>query len=347
MYLAIAVLALALTLGNCAGSSSDTRARVALGSAARPDPTPQATVDKVAYDAKMRALAHGSDEMAGSAGATSSVQGLWPVRAPYPKPGALLPYNRIVAYYGNFYSKRMGILGEYPPQEVLRRLQAAAKQWENADPLTPVIPAIDYIVMSAQGSPGPDGMYRLRMPESHIDKALGMANQVNGLFFLDFQTGWSTVQKEVPRYEKYLVKPNVHLSLDPEFSMKNGVRPGRKVGSLDADDINWAARYLASLVKKHDLPPKVLVVFRFTEGMVTNFEAITPLPEVQIVIAMDGWGPKANKVKTYRSVITTEPVQFTGFKLFYKNDLRAPSKGLMRPAEVLKLLPAPSYIQYQ
>jgi hypothetical protein len=38
--------------------------------------------------------------------------GRWPVKAPYPLAGALLPYNRIIAYYGNLYSTRMGILGE-------------------------------------------------------------------------------------------------------------------------------------------------------------------------------------------------------------------------------------------
>jgi hypothetical protein len=39
----------------------------------------------------------------------------WPVRSAYPNPGAILPFNRIVAYYGNLYSRNMGVLGEYPP----------------------------------------------------------------------------------------------------------------------------------------------------------------------------------------------------------------------------------------
>ena len=32
----------------------------------------------------------------------------------------LLPYNRIIAFYGNLYSKRMGILGEVPKKEMLK-----------------------------------------------------------------------------------------------------------------------------------------------------------------------------------------------------------------------------------
>src|SRR3989338_5214241 len=39
---------------------------------------------------------------------------LWPAKTVYPNAGALLPLNRIIAYYGNFYSKGMGVLGEYP-----------------------------------------------------------------------------------------------------------------------------------------------------------------------------------------------------------------------------------------
>ncbi|MFA6158039.1 MAG: hypothetical protein WC763_00220 [Candidatus Paceibacterota bacterium] len=33
----------------------------------------------------------------------------------HPNVGALLPFNRIVTYYGNFYSKSMSALGECPP----------------------------------------------------------------------------------------------------------------------------------------------------------------------------------------------------------------------------------------
>jgi hypothetical protein len=52
-------------------------------------------------------------------------------------------------------------------------------------------------------------------------------------------------------------------------------------------------------------------------------------------------------VNTYKQVIQPEPVQFTGFKLFYKADLQAPAHRLMTPAEVLSLTPAPIFIQYQ
>ena len=129
--------------------------------------------------------------------------------------------------------------------------------------------------------------------------------------------------------------------------MHNGARPGSVIGTVDASDINWAANYLAKIVQDNNLPPKILIVHRFTEDMVTHASLIKPLPEVQIVMDMDGWGFPAKKINTYVSVIAPEPVQFTGLKLFYKNDLLKPSTRLLTMTEILKLRPAPSFIQYQ
>ncbi|OGG53743.1 hypothetical protein A3H16_04310 [Candidatus Kaiserbacteria bacterium RIFCSPLOWO2_12_FULL_53_8] len=278
---------------------------------------------------------------------TTSPRPRWPVKTVYPNAGAILPFNRVVAYYGNFYSKGMGALGQYPTDVMLQKLASASAQWAAADPSTPVIPAIHYIVVTAQEAPQADGMYRLRMPDSQIDKALELAAQIHGLVFLDFQVGLSTLQKELPQYEKYLAMQNVHLGIDPEFSMKTGAKPGTVIGSFDAADINYAANYLAGLVRANDLTPKILVVHRFTQDMVTHYKQITPLPEVQIVMDMDGWGSQAKKIGTYTNVVAAEPVQFTGFKIFYKNDTLPPSEGIFAPAQVLKLTPQPIYIQYQ
>jgi hypothetical protein len=271
----------------------------------------------------------------------------WPVPTVYPHYGALLPFNRIVAYYGNFYSKNMGILGQYPPDEMLQKLKDEVLNWQAADPTTPVIPAIHYIVTTAQGYAGADGMYRLRMPADQIQKALDLAKQVNGIVFLDVQVGLSNLQEELAVLKPYLALPNVHLGIDPEFSMKTGAKPGTVIGTFSSDDINYAAQFLAKIVNEHHLPPKVLIVHRFTTRMVTESEHIKPLPEVQVVMDMDGWGPPAQKLRTYRDVIQYEPVQFTGFKLFYKNDLLPPSTGLLTPEELLRLTPRPIYIQYQ
>ncbi len=275
------------------------------------------------------------------------VSHLWPVKTVYPNAGAILPFNRIIAYYGNLYSTKMGVLGEYPETEMFQRLEAEVKKWELADPSTPVIPALHYIAVVAQNSAEKDDKYRTRMPDSEIDKVIEMAKKINALVFLDIQVGFSNLQTEVPLLEKYLKMPQVHLGVDPEFSMKNRIRPGKIVGTYDAIDINFTANYLAKIVKENNLPPKILIVHRYTQNMVTNYKEIKPLPEVQIIMHMDGWGEKTRKIGTYQQFIYKEPVQFTGFKLFYKNDILTPGTVLFTPNELLKLNPQPIYIQYQ
>ena len=272
---------------------------------------------------------------------------LWPVKTVYPNAGAILPFNRVVAYYGNLYSKNMGALGQYREDEMIQRLEAEIKKWQEADPLTPVIPALHYIAVVAQAKAGEDEKYRIRMPDSEIDKVIEMAKKINALVFLDIQVGFSNLQTEIPLLEKYLKMPQVHLGIDPEFSMKTGIRPGKIVGTLDASDINFAANYLAKIVKENNLTPKILVIHRYTQKMVTNYKEIKPLPEVQIVMHMDGWGGAAKKINTYQQFIYKEPVQFTGFKLFYKNDVLEKDTTLMTPNDLLKLNPQPIYIQYQ
>jgi hypothetical protein len=292
-------------------------------------------LDTVLFDQKSKKMANGDSS------------GRWPVKTHYPLAGAILPFNRIVAYYGNMYSKRMGVLGEFPPAEMLQKLAAEIKKWEAADSTMPVQPALHYIAVTAQGSPGKNGKYSLRMPFKQIDSVLKMAAQINAIVFLDVQVGLSTVQVEIPLMEKYLKMPRVHLGIDPEFSMKTGKKPGTVIGTMDAADVNFTAAYLANLVKANNLPPKILVIHRFTRAMLTNYKKIETRPEVQLVIDMDGWGAQARKINTYQRFVYKEPVEFTGFKLFYKNDFREAKSRILRPDEVLKLKPQPLYIQYQ
>lgn len=296
-----------------------------------------APVDKSSYDQKLLELANGD------------TTGKWPVKnSPYPLPGAILPNKRVIAYYGNLYSKRMGILGELPPREMLARLDEEVKRWEKADPRTPVQPALHYIAVVAQGDPGKDGKYRFRMPFKQIDSVMTIAKmRPNMIVFLDIQVSLSDIRTELPLLEEYLKLPNVHLGIDPEFSMKTGARPGSRIGTYDASDINYCSNYLAKLVKDNNLPPKIFVIHRFTKKMVTNYQQIKLLPEVQVVMHMDGWGEPELKKGTYRHFIYSEPVQFTGFKLFYKNDLKKAPNRLMTPEELMKLKPLPVYIQYQ
>lgn len=273
----------------------------------------------------------------------------WPVKGPEPLPGAILPQKRIVAFYGNPLSKKMGILGALPPDQMLSKLDATVAEWRKADPGTPVQPALHLIAVVAQGAPGRDGKYRLRMDSALIEQVYGWAQQKGALLFLDIQTGQSTVRDELTRLLPFLSRPNVMLGLDPEFHMhydKEGVPPGKKIGTMTATEINYAIGELAKLVSEKHLPPKILVVHRFTRPMLRNSSQIKLDPRVQVVINMDGWGQPWLKYDSYKDYVVGEPVQYTGFKLFFINDTRKGDR-LLTPLEVLQLRPAPVYVQYQ
>jgi hypothetical protein len=262
--------------------------------------------------------------------------------------GALLPCARIVAYYGHPNSTRMGVLGEYPKDEMLERLRRQVAEWERADPTTPVIPALHMVAVVAQGEPGRSGHYRTITTDERVQNVYDWAREVNGIFFVDIQTGTEDIRQLLPRFEWILKNPDVHVGIDPEFMMRDGAIPGRRVGTMDAADVNYAIDYLAKVVNEHNLPPKVLVIHRFTQGMVTNTSRIRPRPEVQVVMHMDGHGRMQGplfKYDTYAQFIVQEPVQFAGWKNFYLHDNE---KGTMpTAAELMQLHPLPLYLQYQ
>ncbi len=293
----------------------------------------------------------------------------WPVPGPPPLPGSILPEHRIIAYYGNPRSTRMGIMGQVPPDSMLPRLEKVAMQWALADRDRKVMPALHLIATVAQGKPGSGSKYRLRMGDSLLSLVASWAEERGWIVFLDIQTGHSTVAAELEPLVPFLERPYVHLALDPEFAMKSGGVPGRRIGTLDASDVNHAVEVLSRIVAEKKLPPKVLVVHRFTRKMLTNTDSIRRDPRVQVVIQMDGFGSPAHKQDAYRLWISPQPVQYAGFKLFYKNDRDPRTKaagftpscdqvtyelvgcgddGLMTPEQVIgSLYPVPLYIQYQ
>jgi hypothetical protein len=272
----------------------------------------------------------------------------WPT-GPDALAGAILPHRRVVAYYGNPHSKKMGVLGEYPEQQMLSMLDSTVAMWRAADPSTPVVPAIHLVTVVAQGSAGPDGAWRRRESPEMIERAYRWAQSRRGVLFVDIQAGQSTLQRELPLLLRYLERADVHLGLDPEFYMhykRAGLRPGAKVGQMMASDVNYAIEALDRVAHEKNLPPKILVVHRFRGDMVPDAQNIRPTPRVQVVMHMDGWGPPWLKFDSYRDYIVQHPVAFTGIKLFYRNDTKS-GDSLLTPPEVLRLLPHPLYVQYQ
>jgi hypothetical protein len=254
----------------------------------------------------------------------------------------LLPEHRIVAFYGTPASSRMGVLGALPPEEMLARLREQAETYTRADPHTPVLRALDLVTVIAGRDPGPDGLYRQRTPFHVVEQVRSWTEADSLLLFLDIQSGWSPVVSEVLHYLEFLREPRVHLALDPEWAMRPELVPAEEVGSLDAVEVNQVIDILADLVREEGLPPKILVVHRFTEGMLRGYERIRLDPAVQVVINMDGFGSPQLKTYSYREFVAEQPVQFTGVKLFYELD-----RPLMDPESVLSLEPPPLVVMYQ
>jgi hypothetical protein len=321
-----------------AGESPATRADTAVASvgaqgAARSAPkSPKAArADSIA---RVHAKIH-SDSLAIVALQTDSA-------ATHRRAGSLLPGCRVIAYYGNPMSKRMGILGEIKSDSMLARLAKQAAAYAAVDSARPALPALELIATVAQGGPGKSGLYRARMPDTLVDRVLGWAEAHHYLVILDIQTGRSTMAAEMVPLMKYLAKPYVHLALDPEFSIGPKKIPGKVIGRIDAADVNAVSTVLAALVDSLKLPPKMLIVHRFTTPMLSNHQKIKLDPRVQIVIDMDGFGAPHLKYGSYKAYVHDRPVQFAGFKLFYKND-----KPMLTPEQVMEMDPVPLFIMYQ
>jgi hypothetical protein len=320
-------------------------AALAVAAFSRPElPTPQASAALLPLPTESPTVSVASKAAVAPTATPTRIPTRVPTLVPTPtRPAALLPEHRILSFYGNPLAREMGILGEIPPDQMLQRLKQQIALYSANDPSRPFVPALELVTPAAQGWPGEDGLYRARMKPEVVDQVAGWAEANNMLLILDVQIGLSTVPEEVDALLPYLRRPYVHLALDPEFAIPAGHIPGEVVGSLDASAIDGAVRTLSELVTSDHLPPKILVVHRFTDDMVTNAWAIAHTdPNVQIVVTMDGFGSPALKLAQYRSYVRDQGVQYSGIKLFYHHDV-----PLLTPPQVLGLDPSPDLVIYQ
>jgi hypothetical protein len=257
-------------------------------------------------------------------------------------PGALLPQYRILAYYGHPNSANMGILGEYSITDLYQKLVEQKTAYEAADPSRPVKLAFELIASVAQNYPADNNTYLSHTDDKTIQEYADFARDHDMILILDLQIGRSTVKDEIATVSQFLKLPYVHLGLDPEFAVGDDQIPSEVIGGFDASDVTEAQHELAAISADNGIPPKVLVVHRFTENMVTNSDQIKPVDGVQLVIDFDGFGPPDSKVGLYEHIIGLGGAQFSGIKLFYKQD-----DPLLSPAEVVAIKPIPDVVIYQ
>lgn len=264
------------------------------------------------------------------------------------QPGALLPNNRIVSYYGHPNSASMGILGEYSMEEARSRLAEQAAEFERADPSRPVVLAFELIATVAQPNPGDDGTYVAYTGDEIIQEYVDFVTANNMILILDLQIGLDTIPNQINLIRRWLELPNVHLAIDPEFSMKaNEVVPrdripGEFIGEVNGLDVQQGLEMVARIVAEKGLPPKVVIVHQFEDDMIFNKDKITPVPGVQFVLDMDGFGGVEAKVGNYGRFVRDQLIQFGGIKLFYRQD-----DPLLTPAEIVALDPPALVVIYQ
>src|SRR5918999_1449810 len=103
MILPALFFVLVVSTGLISGSCNSENAAAAVGNVADPaksdtdnvnvsTPPASLTLDTALYDSMMQHMVNGDST------------GKWPVKHEYPRAGAVLPFNRIIAYYGNLYS---------------------------------------------------------------------------------------------------------------------------------------------------------------------------------------------------------------------------------------------------
>jgi hypothetical protein len=252
----------------------------------------------------------------------------------------ILPGFRVVAYYGAPQDDELGILGVGSPRRAAKRLERQAKPY--ARRRRPVLPAFELIAAIVTSEAGDGGDHSMRQDDSTIRRYLRIARAHRMLLLLDIQPGYAPFLQEAKALERWLKEPDVGLALDPEWSMKPPLLPAQEIGSTDAATVNEVSSYLSGIVRRNDLPQKLLVVHRFTRDMIHSEQDLERAPGVGLVVNVDGFGDQPNKISKYREFTRDLRRRYNGFKLFYHEDL-----NLMSPKQVLRLRPQPDLVVYE
>jgi hypothetical protein len=252
----------------------------------------------------------------------------------------IFPRYEVVAYYGAPQDPQLGELGIGTPAHAGRKLLHQAAPYAR-DSGHPVLPAMELLADIADHDPGDDGLYRTRQPDAIIARYLRAARKIKALLILDIQPGHAGFFAESRHLERWLCKPDVSLALDPEWATPQAV-PGTVIGSVDVHEINAISYWLEQIVRRHNLPQKLLVVHRFTQGAISDEADLKARRDVAVTVNVDGFGTNSIKVAKYKLFAQRRPGLHNGFKLFYHED-----PVTMKPYRAMRIRPRPQLIVYE
>ncbi|MFQ5422100.1 MAG: hypothetical protein ACE5EY_17265 [Anaerolineae bacterium] len=258
-----------------------------------------------------------------------------PTSTPTPRP--YLAEKRLVTYYGWPKGRALGILGNSPRDEMLVDLRRVAAEYQ-ALSAESVWPAFHMITTVAHTEP-PNYSYQLEA--EIIEDWITFAEQENAAVILDLQPGRADLMSEVERLLPYLYHENVHLALDPEWTMDDTQIPLVHIGQMYAEQINEVQAVLNQIAIEIGVN-RVLILHEFKDSMLPDKADIMDYPFVEVVIDSDGAFSAEVKMDSYLQYTTEPAFEYGGIKLFTVRDRR-----LLTPEEVMALQPQPRIIIYQ
>jgi hypothetical protein len=253
----------------------------------------------------------------------------------------LLPGHLIVAYYGVVGTTN--ILGQTGDPEadaagVERQARAYARFGR------PVQPAFELVTTIASPVAGRDDSYSSPVAPALVARYLAAAHRHKLLLILDFQPGRGEFKPQVLKYARFLLDPAVGVALDPEWKLASDEVPDQRIGSSSAASINAVSDYLSRVVARHRLPQKLFVIHEFRTTELPDRQNIAIEPGLATVLQMDGLGPVATKLDSYRLVMRHSSKFHPGFKVFLRS---VDDPVLLSPGQVMAIRPRPEYVSYQ
>ena len=240
-----------------------------------------------------------------------------------------------LTYYGRPNVPIMGILGEYPIEELVPLLREEANAYDraNGDGLA-VMPAFHLVYGMATKAPGEDNSHLGFMAEVEVMAYIEAAEAEGWGVILDVQIGALAPTEAITPALAFLKYPNVHLAIDPEFAMVHPGQsvPGNPIGYVTAEQVNEVQAVIDAYLAAERLPaPRILLVHQFQSSMIVEPEKLdkSTHERVALTLSVDGWGGPWGKISKYNSFVTSDS-PYSAFKLFYQWD-----EPLLTPHEVL------------
>jgi hypothetical protein len=199
----------------------------------------------------------------------------------------VFPRYRLVGYAGVTGASTLGRLGTGPLDQRVAEIEHRAKPYAAGREILPVVEVIATVV---HGSPGRDGKYRVRLTDAQIANYHKATRKHRAVMLLNLQPGRSEFITEAKAFEKWLKQPDVGVALDPEWAMDRGQRPGGVYGHTTGAELDEVARYLAGLVKRYDLPEKVMVYHQVARSVVRRESGLKAHDGVVLIKSVDGLG---------------------------------------------------------